>query len=238
MKKMIFLTGIAFVLFSCNSGNKESSESNSDSKSEKVSNKVNSKSYDCLKKFQDDYKSALSKEEMASVYPIDFDKAKEELQTGNYGEHLYRWPSDRVDLNLEISGMKMKIPDQNIMGIKMLSFYSDKTEMESAIDNFNMAYKELSEAELEKIQANLEKQNDEVKETGKDFMKVRAKRSWDFVDGLGSSAWYKWNENYGGELAVLAGKAKFYIIIKISSDPDENRVLAKKLAEKVLEKCK
>src|SRR5690554_4816731 len=122
MKKMIFLTGIAFVLFSCNSGNKESSESNSDSKSEKVSNKVNSKSYDCLKKFQDDYKSALSKEEMASVYPIDFDKAKEELQSGNYGEHLYRWPSDRANLNLEISGMKMEIQIKISWGLKCSHF--------------------------------------------------------------------------------------------------------------------
>ena len=61
--------------------------------------------------------------------------------------------------------------------------------------------------------------------------------SWEFVEGLGSSAWYKWDETYGGELAVLAGKAKFYIVIKISDDPKENRELAKKLAEKVIAKC-
>ncbi|MEO8933913.1 MAG: hypothetical protein ABI295_06355 [Xanthomarina sp.] len=228
MKKIAFLTGIAFVLFSCNSGNKESSDRN----------KINSKSYDCLKKFEEDYAQLLTKEEMASIYPIDFDKSKVELRSGSYGQHMYRWPSNRPDFDLEISGMKMKNPDQNTMGVKRLSFYSDKSDLKSTIETFNMGYKELSEEELARIQANLDKQSDEVKETGKDLMKVRGKRSWDFVEGLGSSAWYKWNEKYGGELAVLAGKANFNIIIKTSSDPNENRELAVKLAEKVLEKCK
>lgn len=237
MKKIIFFIGIAFALFSCNSGNKESLEATLDSTSEKVNMEGDDKSYDCLKEFQDDYTLLLSKEEMASVYAVDFDKAKEDLESGRYGKHMYYWPSNRPDLNMEISGKKIKAPDKNAIGIKMFSFYSDKTEMTSALETFNMAYKELSAKELEKIQTNLDKQNDEIKETGKDFMKVRAKSSWDFVDGLGTSAWYKWNDNYGGELAVLAGKSKFYIVIKISDDSAENREMAIKLAEKVLEKC-
>ena len=69
------------------------------------------------------------------------------------------------------------------------------------------------------------------------MMKVRKKSNWDFVENIGSSSWYKWNNQFGGELAVLAGKAKFYIRLKISDDPQENLEVAKKLAEKVLAKC-
>ncbi|RXJ45807.1 hypothetical protein [Gelidibacter gilvus] len=237
MKKITFLAGLAFMLFSCNSEKKESSDGTSDNATEKVSNKDSGKSYDCLKDFEDDYGTLLTKEEMASVYPI-ADKAKVELRSGSYGQHIYTWESDRPSFTMEVSNMKMDVPDQNTIGIKNLSFYSDKKELKSAISSFDMSYKKLSDAELEKIQKNLEKADEEVKETGKDFMKVRAKSSWDAVEGLGSSSWYKWSDQWGGELVVLAGRANFTILTKISNDPDENRELAKKLAEKVIAKCK
>lgn len=233
----MFLAGIVFILFSCNSGNKESSGATSDGKSENKTSKSDSKSYDCLKKFEDDYSLLLTKEEMAAVYPIDFDVADQELRSGSYGEHIYQWSSDRPTFTMEVSGMKMELPDENTIGLKNLSFNSDKTDLKSAIGTFDMAYKQLSQKELDQIQSNLEKAKDEVKETGKDLMKVRAKMSWDFVDDLGSSAWYKWNNQWGGELVVLAGRANFTILTKISADPDENRELAKKLAEKVIAKC-
>lgn len=238
MKKTLFLAGMVFVLFSCNSGKKESSEANSDTKSETKSSKVSNKSYDCLKKFKDDYSSLLTKEEMTSVYPIDFDEADQELRSGSYGQHIYQWPSDRPTFTMKVSGMKMELPDQNMIGIKNLSFYSDKTELKSVIGTFDMGYKQLSDKELEKIEENLAKQDDEIKKTGKNLMETRTKMSYDFVEGLGSSAWYKWNEQWGGELVVLAGRANFTIVIKISADPDENRELAIKLAEKVIAKCK
>ncbi|MGC1630781.1 MAG: hypothetical protein WA749_01590 [Gelidibacter sp.] len=238
MKKTLFLTGMVLLLFSCNSGNKESSETSADGKTEKVSKKNSTKSYDCLEKFDDDYSLLLTKEEMTSIYPINSDKVKEQLRSGSYGEHMYQWPSNRPTFIMEVSGMKMELPDQNTIGVKNLSFYSDKSDIKSNIETFDMGYKELSEKELDKIQENLAKQEDEIKKTGEDLMKVRAKRSWDFVEDLGSSAWYKWNEQWGGELVVLAGISKFTILTKISADPDENREIAKKLAEKILAKCK
>lgn len=237
MKKTLFLTGIVFILFSCNSGNKENSEGASDNGNEAVSSKNKGKSYDCLKKFEEDYEGLLTKEEMASVYPEDYENAKKELRSGNYGEHIYRWPSNRPGFDMEMSGMKIKIPDNNTIGIKTFSFSTSKADQKSRTETFNMGYKELSDKELAQIQANLEKQSEEIKKTGKDMMKVRGKRNWDFVDNLGTSAWYKWGEKYGGELAVLAGRSKFYIVIKVSEDPAENRDLAIKLAEKVLAKC-
>ena len=234
MKKSLFLVGMTFMFFSCNSDNSASSD-------EKNGNSNKSgKELNCnfLEQFEENYSGLLTKEEMASVYPIDFANAKEKLRNGSYGEYKYMWPSNRPDRDLDLNGTIIKSPDRNSMGIKTFSFDSDISDMQGNIDYFNMAYKELSKEELDKIDKNLAKQNEETKATGEDLMKVRGNRSWEFVDGLGSSAWYKWNELYGGELAVLAGQAKFYIDIKISSDPDENRELAKKLAEKVIAKCK
>ena len=237
MRNSLLFVGMAMLLFGCNSGNKESSENSVDGQIEKGNKKTTTKSYDCLKKFEDDYSLLLSKEDMISIYPINSDKIKSQLRSGSYGEHMYQWPSDRPTFSMEVSGMKMELPDQNTMGVKNLSFYSDKSDLKSNIENFEMGYKELSAKELERIQDNLAKQDDEIKKTGEDLMKVRAKSSWDFVEGLGSSAWYKWSEQWGGELVVLAGISQFTILTKISTNPEENREIAIKLAEKVLAKC-
>lgn len=232
MKKMMFLTGIALALLSCDSGSK-SSETVSDGKSTKSSGNT----YACLEPFQDDYSLLLTTEEMNAVYPIDFENAKQDLSTGSYGNHTYAWDSDRPSFVMEISGMKMDIPDQNLIGVKMLSFVSEDSDLKSAVGTFDMAYKELSDEELKRINENLAKENDEIKKTGEEMMKVRGKSSWDFVEGLGSSAWFKWNDQYGGDLAVMAGRAKFNIVIKVNDNPADNRKLAVKLAEKILAKC-
>lgn len=237
MKKLAFLGFIVFVLISCNSGNKESSTTNSSENNRAEATSDSGKTYDCLRQFQEHYDKLLTKEEMTSIYPIDFDAAEVDLSTGNYGKHIYQWPSDRPKVEQEMAGRKFFLPDNNTMGVALLSFYPEDSDLKSNRENFDMAYKKLSEKELKKISDNLDKQKDDIKETGKKMMESRAKNNWDFVDGLGSSAWYKWNERYGGELAVLAGNAKFYIRLKTNEDPNENLEIAKKLAQKVLDKC-
>lgn len=233
MKKTLFLAGLSCFLFSCNTDGTSSSTENAKTTA------INGEELNCklLEKFEKDYSSLLTKEEIASVYAVDFEHAKEELSNRSYGEYSFSWPSDRPEFIVESSGFKLNVPDRNTIGIKTFSYSSSKSDMKTTIGTFDMAYKELSKEELDKINKNLAKQNDEIKSTGEDMMKIRGKRSWEFVEGLGSSSWYKWNKNYGGELAVLAGKAKFYIIIKISDNPEENRDLARKLAEKVIAKC-
>lgn len=226
-------TVFSILLFSCDSGETTSS----DGKGENTNG--NNAGLNCalLAEMEEDYSQLLTKEDMASVYAIDFDKAKEDLRSGSYGEYIFSWPSDRPEFAMEMSGMKFNVPDKNTIGIKTFSYYTGDTDMKSFTETFDMGYKELSEEELERINRNLNKQEEEIKSTGEDMMVIRGKRSWEFVEGLGTSSWYKWNNQYGGELAVLAGRAKFYIIIKISDNPQENRDLARKLAEKVIAKC-
>lgn len=237
MKKLTFLAGIALVLCSCNSGNKNSSDSPSEiSKENSVSGNVNVS--DCLESFEKDYEKLLSKEDMVSVFEFNPENAKHNLRSGGYGEHNYRWESDRAPIVTTILNQEIKGPDYNSIGIANLSFYDDDSELKSNKDYFDRGYKTLSEAELKQIEDNLAKQSDEVKKSGEGFMEVRKKSQWEFVDGVGTSAWYKWHDTHGGELAVLSGRAKFDILVKVSKDRDENRDLAKKLAQKVIDKCK
>jgi len=233
MKKTILLAGISLFLFSCNSEGTTNSDGTVKASSKK------SKDLNCklLADFKEDYSGLLTKEEISAVYPVDFENVKEKLRSGGSGEYSFSWPSDRPDILMEVVGQKVNITDQNIIGLKTFSYSTSDSDMKSFTETFNMAYKELSEEELERINKNLAKQNKEIESTGKDMMKIRGNRSWEFIEGLGTSSWYKWNEKFGGELAVLAGKAKFYIIIKISDNPKENRDLAVKLAEKVIAKC-
>ena len=237
MKKMILLAGMGFLLFSCNTDG--TTASNGDAETTKTTNNTNDKDLNCmlLEPFNEDYSKLLTKEEIASVYSVDFQNAKEKLSSGSYGEYMFYWPSDRPELTIEVSGRKINLADKNAIGIKNFSYSKSEKDMKSFTERFNMGYKELSEEELDKINKNLAKQSEEVKSTGEDMMKIRGKRSWEFIEGLGTSAWYKWGENYGGDLVVLAGRAKFTILIKISADPKENRDLAIKLAEKVIAKC-
>ena len=230
---MILLAGVSMLLYSCGG---ESATTPSENSETTITNAEN---LDCqlLEKFSDDYSKLLTKEDISSVYSIDFSIAKEDKRSGNYGEYIFSWPSDRPEFIVESSGFELKVPDKNTIGIKTFSYSKKDTDMKAMIERIDMAYKELSEDELTQMDENLSKQDEEIKSTGEDMMKIRGNRSWEFISDLGSSSWFKWNEQYGGELAVLAGKAKFYIIIKISDNPEENRDLAKKLAEKVIAKC-
>lgn len=237
MKKLTFLVGIAFILFSCNSGNKESSTTDSDGNIVKSSSRSKSESYNCSKEFQDDYSKLLTREEMATVHSFDFTTAKRELVPGRYGRYFYSWPSDRPDVGQEIMGQIITGPDSNFMGVTYLSYSTFKGDMQSYVEIFDRRYKKLSDKELKEIDDNLNRKDEETKKTGKDAMKVRGKSTWEFVDGVGNSAWYKWSKRYGGEMTVLAGKAQFTIRSKTSEDPAENMEIAKKLAEKILAKC-
>lgn len=237
MRKFTLIFGIAFVLFSCNSDKKKSSDLSDKQTSEKSSKKANAKTYDCLIEFDNKYDELITKEELASIYPFDVDQVHEKVSNRSYGEYMLSWPSDRPDMTMEVSGMTMDLPDRNTMGVAVLNFESEKSDLESIRNTFDMGYKELSEEELQKIEKNLENASKEVKESGLKMMESRKKMKSEFVDGIGSSAWYKWNDKHGGELAVLAGRAKFNVRLKISDDAFENKEYAMKIASLILAKC-
>lgn len=233
MKKLICAIGAFAFIIACDSATSGASDTvESTSKKEKTS----TKSFECLMEFENDYSKLLSKEDMNDVFTIGTEDAEEDNREGSYGEYTYSWLSDRPNLEVEISGMKMKFPDRNKMGIALLSSYS--SDLKDPISQFDIAYRALSDEEIEEMKARIAESDDaDVREIGGEFADIRGEMAWQKVDDVGSSAWYKWDDTYGGELAVLAGYTTFYIRLKISADPNKNLEIAKELAKKVLEKC-
>lgn len=221
------------MVISCTSDKKKSEALENDG----IENK-DSEAYACLKEYEDRYDELASVKDMASVYPFEDQDYRVDLSNGSYGNHTVIWPSDRPNMDLVVAGTKMNIPDQNSMSLAVISTYSENMTLEAVRDRFEMGYKELSKEELEQINKNLEKTEGEVGETGKKLMDVRQKTNYAKIDNIGTSAWYKWSDTYGGELAVLGGRTKFDIRIRISNDSVYNLEHSKKLALLILEKCK
>lgn len=230
MKKYFFILSAAFIL-GC--GN----DSHSD---EKTSGKIIKK--DCLKNFDYDFDKVLSKEEIASVHPIDIDdiKIKKSSSKGEHSSQYYQWASDRPDKKSEINPILI-LPDDNQIGISSLQFHDTHTPMQELIDRFSMSYKPLSPEEIAKMNENLEnkaKKDPSFDLAGaKKFLVKRAASSATLIDGLGNRAYWVFNAENGGKLTVLNGNTQFMLSVKVSEEESENLNLAKELTKLILKKC-
>lgn len=140
--------------------------------------------------------------------------------------------------------MVYKRPDINQVTIKLLDFYTDKdlkrNKQESVLDLFDQGYKKLSQTEYDELLANFEKKlGDKPNELAqaKKMLDSRMKFTYKSVDNLGDRAYWKWNDEYGIELVVLTGNAKFTILSKTSGKPQTSLNDAIKFAKEVLAKC-
>ncbi len=147
-------------------------------------------------------------------------------------------------MEIEILGYNVPVPDHNQVVIKMLDFYSDAQlklyQQEDAIALFEQSYKRLSQSEYDELLANLEKAyaNDPSGfETAKGFLDARMTFRYEPIDNLGTRAYWKWHDEYGIELVVLSGAARFTIETKLSADAAPSLDLAVKFAREVLAKC-
>lgn len=237
MKNTIFLFALTLLLVACNSkSDNQATDNTSNAPSE---NTVSSKSYDCLEDYLEKYDELLSQADITSVYSDPLDDVKEKLSGGNYGEHILSWNSDRPMQTISVAGREMEFNDMNRIGVENLSFLKKDADLVSARETFDFGYRPLSPEQI----ANLEErvaaaaEDDNVKDVGLSALQARAKFHYEFVDNLGTSAWYQWTGSEGGELVIMAGRAKFAILTKVSNDPNENKDLAVKLAKIVLSKC-
>lgn len=230
MKKIILIIGIGIIIFSCKSDKKESEEVLAQ---EEVEN-----TQDCLERFDNKYDELLTREELISVYPFNNEDVKVDVSNRSYGHHTITWPSNRPNMNMKVAGREMNLPDENFLSVAVLNFYSQNLTPNDLIKRFDRGYKNLTENELEEINKNLADLPEENKQINQELMDARSKMDYAHVENIGQSAWYKWNENYGGELAVLLGRAKFDIRVKISKDSIENLDLSKKIAMIIVEKCR
>ena len=220
------------ILFSACAG-----KGDNEQKSDAISQGLADKDYD--------YEALLTKADIAKHVNIDESSFKKEISAtkGKYGNCTYSWESGRPKMEKVIAGRDMKLPDPNKVVIKLLDCYTEedieKNEQKSAIDLFDMGYKKLSQAEYDELLANFEKKlGDKPKELAqaKKMMESRMDFTYKPIDNLGDRAYWKWND-YGIELVVLTGNARFTILSKTTGKPESSLEHAVNFAKEVLAKC-
>ena len=231
MKKMLYLLfGIA-IMSACSGKGENEQKSNAISQ--------------CLADKEYQYEALLTKADIAKYVNIDEASFKKEISStkGKYGNCTYSWESGRPKMEKVIAGRDMKLPDPNKVVIKLLDFYTqedlEKNKQDSAIDMFDIGYKKLSQEENNEILANLEKKLDDKPEDlarAKKMMESRMDFTYKPIDNLGDRAYWKWND-YGIELIVLTGNARFTILSKTTGKPETSLEHAVNFAKEVLAKC-
>lgn len=199
----------------------------------------------CFKAFDYRYENILTKADILKHTTIDEPSFEQEVSTikGEYGSCTYTWESGRTR-QMELLGQLITAPDPNMVGMKLLSFYTvgdlKKYNQQSIIDLFEIGYRALSAEEYQQMVANLEKEyagNPEELATAKKLLEARMSSNYTAVDGLGDSAFWSWHDMWGIELAVLVGATKFVITTKVSTEPKASLDLAVAAAKEVMSKC-
>lgn len=243
MKKILYLLCSAGILSAC-SGTGESSTESSTASSTESSNVISQ----CLAAKDYQYEELLTKADIAKYVSIDESSYKQKVSStkGKYGSCVYSWTSERPEKEIisKATGTIYKRPDMNQVTIKMLDFYEDSDlklhEQETAIDLFDQGYKKLSQTEYDELLANFEKKlGDKPKDLAqaKKMMDARMKFNYEPVADLGDRAYWKWHDDYGIELVVLTGTARFTILSKITGEPETSLNHAVDFAKEVLAKC-
>jgi len=231
MKKILYILISASITLGC------SGTGNTTSKSNAISQCLADKDYD--------YGALLTKADIAKYVNIDEASFKKEISStkGKYGNCTYSWESGRPKMEKVIAGRDVKLSDPNKVVIKLLDFYTqedlEKNKQDSAIDLFDMGYKKLSQEENNEILANLEKKLGDKPEDlarAKKMMESRMDFTYKPIDNLGDRAYWKWND-YGIELVVLTGNARFTILSKTTGEPETSLDHAIHFAKEVLAKC-
>ncbi|HLT41262.1 MAG TPA: hypothetical protein VKZ95_01040 [Sphingobacteriaceae bacterium] len=241
MNKIRLFTGVfaALLTSSCASGDASTNDSSLEATGSKKASKKELMTSDCLEMFDYDYCGMVTIQDIQKHHTIDLStiEKKDGGIKGEYGSVLYTWASDRPDQDVKVSPMSISVPDLNTVGIKRLTFYDDGSAQ--TVESFSIGYRGFSEEELATMNSDLESRysDPEELESAKSLLKIRANMDFELVEDLGTRAYWKWGEQYGGELITLVGRSSFTIVSKISDDAHQNLELAKKLAREVINKC-
>jgi len=248
---------LCLILFSC--GNSENKKQNGDDIN--LDAVINSKSNDpnakgdnkCLLDYQSKYDALISEADVLAT--TGFSKAVLEtkynkvLKNPENHEFVYKFKNGRMG---KVRGFnrEMVLPDVvAIRSIKPMSLTTFKQSYQAMTEEqmqaANDALDEIAEgnsgdADADKAMKKAKEQNiskDQIKKTGRTLTDAfkEVSKGYRTVDGLGDAA--VWNV-VTSELNVLQNGVKFEIRTDISNDTEQNKSVAIKLAEIVLNKCK
>lgn len=242
MKNLILL--IAVLLSSCNMTNGNSANSENPILSLSV---VDASA--CILSYQTKLDQLLPLEVIKKHYTGDMSKAKKkydfrpEAKKHDKDTYEYNWESGR-SRKMKLMGQEMDVPTPNRIGLAWVG--SDLfmiTRKATPFESFKAFYRNASAAEKE---AAFKKAGEVLNEKGYDAKTTETATSmgkelsadeiiFKEISGIGEAASWRIKEK---ELTVLVGKITFQVIVDISANDEENIVIAKKLAQEVLNKCK
>ncbi len=244
MKKIL----IALVATSFLSCSKSNGNTNENDKNEVITASVADASA-CILSYQTKYDQLLPLETIQKHYTGDMSKAKKkydfrpEAKKHDKDTYEYTWESGR-SRKMKMMGQEMDVPTPNRIGLRWLG--SDLfviTGKATPLESFKAFYRNASAAEKE---AAFKKAGETLKEKGYDTKTTETATNmakdlsadeiiFKDISGIGEAASWRIKEK---ELTVLVGKITFQVVVDISTNDEENLLIAKKLAQEVLNKCK
>lgn len=244
MKKIL----IALVATSFLSCSKSNGNTNENDKNEVITASVADASA-CILGYQTKYDQLLPLETIQKHYTGDMSKAKKkydfrpEAKKHDKDTYEYTWESGR-SRKMKMMGQEMDVPTPNRIGLRWLG--SDLfmiTGKATPLESFKAFYRNASAAEKE---AAFKKAGETLKEKGYDTKTTETATNmakdlsadeiiFKDISGIGEAASWRIKEK---ELTVLVGKITFQVVVDISTNDEENLLIAKKLAQEVLNKCK
>lgn len=203
----------------------------------------------CFERFDYDYSAMLTRDDVLKHIPISDPETLEMKFTADngvsqrYNDCIYRWSSDRPDINFGTSGFKIIGPDYNSVSLNNLDFYDGNAQ--EALESFERIYKKISAEEYESMAATLDRQfkdkTDEERSNMKKLLEARQNMDFEELPGLGTAAyWHSVNVSgvyYGVKIYVLIGTVNFEVTAKVSADDQENLSAGRLMAQEILNKC-
>lgn len=243
--KKILIALIATSFLSCGKSNGNTNEND---KNEVITASVADASA-CILGYQTKYDQLLPLETIQKHYTGDMSKAKKkydfrpEAKKHDKDTYEYTWESGR-SRKMKMMGQEMDVPTPNRIGLRWLG--SDLfmiTGKATPLESFKAFYRNASAAEKE---AAFKKAGETLKEKGYDTKTTETATNmakdlsadeiiFKDISGIGEAASWRIKEK---ELTVLVGKITFQVVVDISTNDEENLLIAKKLAQEVLNKCK
>ncbi len=246
MRKLVLITLSLLSIISCGSSGEQKNPTQSSLQANIVKNS-------CLAESADKPCTLVNAETISSISGIaagemEMEEPHVSLKNPAYMMCSYEWPSDRTQ-TIEMMGISSTSKIDNsisfgsilILNDKVLNRYGEKTRTEYFEDFYTNSTEE-EKTEAKKVVTEELDKNEELSESDKNvassIMDVATNFSFTPVSEIGELASWEVNKGRsGGTLIVLHGNVIFKVAVNISDDNEPNLLMAKKVAQAILDQC-
>lgn len=239
-----YLPIATLILASCGSGSEQSAD---DTQSEVT---TKSSGHSCLWEMADAPEQLLTMQEAAGLTGLATEELDQDVNT-KYQNVQYEWNSGRKK-ELAIGGKKMPMDANDFVAVNVKQLTEKKLNPRWNKDNnpltpmeyFDKFHGGVNENAKETIQEEIDKQNPEHAEGAKKIVGMVKFEGFQEYDNLGDKAHSEVNasgEKAAGlrqtELTFLHGNVVVIVVVDVSDEDEDDRILAEKIARAVVKKC-